>query len=105
MIKKLEFLAKGTTLSAAAVIETNNETPRLRRYKRRPPFKGISRDPARGWFWQLSRGNVGPGMYTDGRYFETAEAAALAYDEEVRRKYGKDGLYNFPRTGEGSVFA
>lgn len=89
---------------SAAVIEVNNETPKLRHYKRRPPYKGISRDSL-GWFWQLSRGEVGPGMYTDGRHFGTAEEAARAYDSEIRRKYGSDGLYNFPREGEGSVFA
>ena len=37
-------------------------------------------------------------------WFDDEIEAAKAYDAWIRRQYGVNGLYNFPREGERSVF-
>lgn len=48
------------------------------------------------------RAVVGGGKWRS-RYFDTATAAARAYDREARRRYGKLAAFNFPRRGERKV--
>lgn len=59
------------------------------------PYKGVHRYKARG-NWSAS-------IMVDGQarfigYFETAEAAARAYDQAARSAFGEFALLNFPKT-------
>lgn len=72
--------------------------PALRKLHRRN-YRGVYWSPTGGWIAQQSSQGVLWSIPC-----ESELEAARVYDEQIRKVYGKDGLYNFPREGERSVF-
>lgn len=56
------------------------------------PYKGVSQNGSECSLWRISVGG-----------FTSAEDAARAFDQVVRRYHGAHGTYNFPRPGERSA--
>ena len=62
----------------------------------------------RGVHYRGDRGTWSARIKRHGRYetlgsFDSAEEAAIAYDEALRCIAGSDGRYNFPRSGEEGI--
>lgn len=77
---------------------------RLRVHNNKHGFRGVEFRSDRGKW----RAKIVPVAGTRGKWlgtFNTAEEAAMAYDEAAREFYGDDAFLNFPSQGENVAIA
>lgn len=71
----------------------------VRRRRKGHKYKGVTTAP-RGFRVMIQRRVKGRSTVLYSAYFDSALAAAKAYDAEARRIFGKRARLNFPKGGE-----